>query len=208
MYKYVVIILFALTVVTVSILGLRGLMFRDPPLQLFDDMVDQPKYKSQSQSAFFPDGRTMRLPPLGTLAWGRSAAAPDPKLKIDDLANYKLAKMPGKIDMALLKKGQYLFTTHCVVCHGGFGNGNGINVQYGQSLPANYHADRLRTATDGYLYQVITEGKGLMGPYGPSLRPDDRWSIVAYVRALQRAGNATIQDVPQTQRPDLLKGEQ
>jgi hypothetical protein len=58
-------------------------------------------------------------------------------------------------------------------------------------------------ATDGYLYKVITEGKGLMGPYGPSIKPQDRWAVVAYVRALQRAGNGKIEDVPENKRGEL-----
>lgn len=203
MMKYVLIILVALTLIVVSLLGLRGFTFRQPPVQLFDDMVDQPKYKSQAESAFFPDGRTMRTPPAGSVAWGRDATVPDPKLLVDDQSCYQMKTLPRKIDADLLAEGQRLFNTYCMVCHGGAGTGNGITVSYGQAPPANYHTDRLRNVTDGYLYQVITEGKGLMGPYGPSLKPDDRWAVVAYVRALQRAGNATIKDVPQAQRQQL-----
>jgi mono/diheme cytochrome c family protein len=94
-----------------------------------------------------------------------------------------------------------------VPCHGGFGDGNGITVKYGQTPPANFHGPRLRqdAAHDGYLFQVITEGKGLMGPYGPNIRPEDRWAVVAYVRALQRAGQATLDDVPQNLRAALQK---
>lgn len=203
MVKYILIILAALLLLTLALLGVRGSISRQPPIMVFDDLDDQAKYKNQAGSSFFPDGRQMRLPPVGTVAWGRQVATPDKSLLIDDLTQYQLKVMPVKLDQALLARGQAMYNTYCLVCHGGFGDGAGINVKYGQAPPANYHSDRLRQATDGYLYQVITEGKGLMGPYGPSIKPADRWSIVAYVRALQRAGTGTIKDVPENRRGEL-----
>lgn len=203
MLKYVLITLAALTLLTLAAAGFRGAISRDPPIMLFDDMADQPKYKNQGESAFFQDGRQMRMPPPGTIAWGRDIAAPDKSLLANDQDNFKLKVMPVTLDYALLARGQKLFTTYCQVCHGGFGDGKGITVNYGQAQPANYHIQRLMEATDGYLYQVMSEGKGLMGPYGPSIKPQDRWAIVAYVRALQRAGTGTIQDVPENMREEL-----
>lgn len=203
MIKYVLIILLALIVITLSIAGVRGTISRQPPILLFDDMVDQPKYKSQAESPFFPDGRTMRLPPAGTIAWGHSPDAPSPDYLIDDAAAYLVQKNPRKIDMALLQHGQQVFNTYCAVCHGRAGLGNGVTTQYNMSQPANYHLDRLRAETDGYFYKVITEGKGLMGSYGSSIRPADRWAVIAYIRALQRSENATINDVPETMRKEL-----
>ena len=183
MLKYFLIILAILAVLTVAFMGIRGSTSRVPPLMVFDDLDDQPKYKNQGESAFFPDGRQMRLPPAGTVPWGRLIDKPDPSLLVDDQLAFEQKKIPTPITMDLLQHGQRVFNTYCVVCHGAFGNGNGVTVQYGQAPPANYHSDRLRQVTDGYLYQVITDGKGLMGPYGPSIRPADRWAVVAYVRA-------------------------
>ncbi len=203
--KYVLIILALLTVLTVGFVGLRGQTSRQPPVMVFNDLVDQPKYKNQGESAFFADGRQMRLPPAGAVAWGRTPDKPDPGNLIDDADYYGLKVIPLPVDAALLQRGQRVFNTYCAVCHGGFGTGNGVATNYGMSAPANYHTDRLRQVTDGYLYQVITEGKGLMGAYGPSIKPPDRWAAVAYVRALQRAGNAKIDDVPQNLRGELEK---
>jgi mono/diheme cytochrome c family protein len=205
MLKYVLIILGLLVALTLIFAGVRGQTSRLPPVLLFDDMVDQPKYRNQGESAFFQDQRQMRLPAPGSVPWGRSAVQPDPSLLVNDPVNYQLKKIPLKLDYALLERGQQVFSTYCVVCHGAFGTGNGITTNYGQAPPANYHADRLRQATDGYLYQVITEGKGLMGPYGPSIAPEDRWAVVAYVRALQRAGQGHLQDVPENLREQLQK---
>lgn len=208
MLKYVLITLALLAVLTVSFLGIRGAISRQPPRVIFGDMETQPKYKNQSDTTFFPDGREMRLPPAGAIAWGHLAGQPDAAMLNDDAAAFQLKQSPRKLDRALLDRGQQVFTTYCIVCHGAFGSGNGITTQYGQSPPANYHTDRIRQSTDGYLYQVITEGKGLMGPYGPSIRPQDRWAVVAYIRALQRAGNATIKDVPENMRQELEQAPQ
>jgi mono/diheme cytochrome c family protein len=205
MFKYVLIILALVTILALAFVGLRGQTSRQPPVMVFNDLVDQPKYKNQGESPFFADGRQMRLPPPGTVAWGRSSGKPDPSILAEDVANYSLKTMPVPVDAALLQRGQKIFNTYCVVCHGAFGNGNGVATNYGMATPANYHTDRLRQVTDGYLYQVLTEGKGLMGAYGPSIKPNDRWAAVAYVRALQRAGNARIDDVPQNVRPELEK---
>lgn len=207
MLKYVIIFLLAIVVITLSIFGVRGMTSRRPPVVLFGDMDNQPKYKSQAESAFFPDGRTMRMPPPGTIQWGRSATAPSPEYLAEDQAAYQLKQMPVKLDRALLMRGQHVFNTYCVVCHGGAGLGNGVTTQYNMSQPANYHIDRLRQETDGYFYKVITEGKGLMGAYGPSIRPGDRWAVVAYVRALQRSENATINEVSEAMRKELQQAK-
>lgn len=208
MLKYVLISLAVLCVLALAILGVRGTTSRQPPVMFFDDMDDMPRYENQGGSTFFPDGRQMRPIPAGTVAWGRAAERPDGSLLNNDAAAYKMERIPLKLDMTLLQRGQKVFNINCAVCHGGFGNGNGITVKYGQVPPANYHADRLRQVTDGYLYQVITEGKGLMGPYGPNIRPEDRWAVVAYVRALQRAGSGTLEDVPANMRQELALAAQ
>lgn len=203
MLKYVLIILALITILTIAFAGLRGQTSRKPPVMVFDDMVDQPKYKNQGESTFFADGRQMRLPPPGTIAWGRNAAEPDPSLLAEDTANYDLKTIPLPLDVNLLQRGQKVFNTYCSVCHGGFGNGAGVTTNYGMAPPANYHTDRLRQSPDGYIYKVITEGKGLMGAYGPSIKREDRWAVVAYVRALQRAGTGKIEDVPENVRGEL-----
>jgi mono/diheme cytochrome c family protein len=69
--------------------------------------------------------------------------------------------------------------------------------------PPSYHTDRVRDLPDGEIFKTITEGKGKMGPYGDRVRPDDRWAAVAYVRALQRAFDARIGDVPEERRKEL-----
>ncbi len=88
---------------------------------------------------------------------------------------------------ALLDRGAERYKINCLPCHGGAGNGLGITAEYGMQGIASYHQDRLREAPDGYLFDVITNGKQTMSAYGHQVKPMDRWAIVAYLRVLQHA---------------------
>jgi mono/diheme cytochrome c family protein len=101
-----------------------------------------------------------------------------------------------------------LFNTYCAVCHDQAGLGQGITTQYGMINPPTFLSPRLQAAPVGYLYQVITEGKGQMGSYADKIKPPDRWAVVAYVRALQRAGTATIDDLPPSMRERLRQQQE
>lgn len=103
---------------------------------------------------------------------------------------------PYPITIQILRRGRDRFNIFCSPCHGYAGNGKGMVQRRGLTPPANYHTDRLREAPPGYIFDVITNGYRNMYPYGPKLPPDDRWAIVAYVRALQLSQNATCDDVP------------
>ena len=69
--------------------------------------------------------------------------------------------------------------------------------------PPSFHQERLRDAPVGHFFDVITNGFGAMPDYASQIKPADRWAIVAYIRALQLAGAATIDDVPQAERGRL-----
>jgi mono/diheme cytochrome c family protein len=193
----------ALVLVTVALLGFRGDTSTRPPIRLFPDMVDQPKYKPQEASLYFGDGRAQRLPVAGTVAWGRDAMIPDPTFAVSDQARFAMTANPLDLDRELLTEGQRLYGVYCAVCHGGAGEGNGITTAYGMTNPPSYHGDRLRQVPDGEIYKVITQGKGQMGPYAGKLEPDRRWAVVAYLRALQRAFTGTLADVPPEHRKEL-----
>ena len=107
------------------------------------------------------------------------------------------------VDFKLLERGQDRYTIYCAPCHGALGDGNGITRSYGMALTPTYHDDRLRGMAEGELFNTITYGKNTMYPYADKLSPDERWAVVAYMRVLQRAGQATINDVPVEQREGL-----
>ena len=111
--------------------------------------------------------------------------------------------MPMPITAALLARGRERFGIYCTPCHGLVGDGLGTVVRRGFPQPPTYHSDRLRRAPDGHFYAVVTLGYGAMLPYADRIAPDDRWAIVAYVRALQRSQHATVDDVPPEERASL-----
>jgi len=104
---------------------------------------------------------------------------------------------------ALLERGRERFGIYCAVCHGRAGDGNGMIVRRGFRKPPSYHIDRLRNASAGHFYDVMTNGFGAMASYASRIDVADRWAIVAYIRALQLSQNAPLDDVPEDQR-DLL----
>jgi mono/diheme cytochrome c family protein len=190
----------------VSILGLRGIPFIRPPLDVFPEwafpgMKYQPKFRPQAASEFFADGRADRLPPEHAVARGM-LAEDDHFYRGKDSSGGWARNFPAEVqvDMKLLERGRDRFTIYCQVCHGAAGGGTGITVRYGMgSLPTNgnYHTDRIRAMADGELFNAITNGSvsKIMLPYADKLEPSDRWAVVAYIRALQRAQQGTPADV-------------
>ena len=106
----------------------------------------------------------------------------------------------------MLARGQQRFQIYCTPCHGRLGNGEGMVVQRGFKHPTSFHVDRLREAPPGYLFDVITNGYGAMSDYASQVPVEDRWAIVAYVKALQLSQHATLADVPEAKRAELDKG--
>lgn len=165
------------------------------------DMQDQPKYKPLGASRFFADGREARPIPAGTIA--RDELNNTDSFHTGAENGAFLDTIPLKVDSKLLHRGQERFDIYCSPCHGRTGDGNGMVAQRGVKIPADFHTDRLRTVPPGYIYQVIKNGYGAMGDYGDQIPVNDRWAIVAYVRALQLSRDATMNDVPADQRGEL-----
>jgi mono/diheme cytochrome c family protein len=169
------------------------------------DMHDQPKAKPQSKSAFFVDGRTGRLPVEGTIARGHLNE--DDHLYRGRIDGKFATTFPFPIDAALLQRGRERYDIFCGPCHGATGLGNGTVVQRGFKVAASHHIERLRNETNGYWFDVITNGFGVMPPAGPQIPVKDRWAIVAYVRALQLSRHAALTDIPEAQREAVASGQ-
>lgn len=196
-------IIFAFIVLTgVSILGFRGGTTTREPIEVFPDMDRQSRYQAQGESAFFADGRADRLPVEGTVARGQFGT---------DLHFYRgqrddggFAKgFPGIVSREMMERGSQRFAIYCAPCHGATGNGDGITTEYGMAVVADLHTDRLREMAEGEIFEVITNGRGLMGAYAGQIPVEDRWNIIAYMRALQRAATGTVEDVPADKRSEL-----
>jgi mono/diheme cytochrome c family protein len=207
--RHVYLITFFVCVLVVSILGFRGTKFTQPPIDIFPEwafpsMENQPRFRPQSKSEFFADGRADRMPPARTVARGMLRAE-DHRYRGKDAAGAFAPGMPAglAVDLNFLQRGRDQYQIYCSPCHGATGDGNGITKSYGMVATPTYHDDRLRTMAEGEIYNTITHGKNTMFPYADKLSPDERWAVVAYVRALQRAAHATIDDVPLEQRGGL-----
>ena len=160
-----------------------------------DDMADQPRLKPLAASSFFPDGASARPPVPHTV----SRSNPDINLDEGQLWQNTLplnTPAPFPITAADLRRGQQEFTIYCTPCHGQLGDGDGMIPQRGFLHPPTYHSDRLRNAPDAYFYNVITFGIGAMYPYSDRVAPDDRWRVIAYIRALQLSQHASPADAP------------
>lgn len=159
----------------------------------YDPMQRQAKYKAYQSSEFHADGLAMRTPPAGTVPYG---SVGDPAVQRGVGPDGKpLAQVPVTLTPALLVAGRKKFDIHCALCHGLIGDGQS-QVALNMSLrkPPSLHL--YRDVPDGYLYQVISQGFGLMPSYAAELTPEERWGVVGYLRALQLSQHATAAQVP------------
>jgi len=96
---------------------------------------------------------------------------------------------PFPVTAEIVNRGQERYQIFCVVCHGGTGNGDGLVVRRGFRTPPTYHSDQMRQAPVGHYFDVITNGWGAMPSHAAQIKPEDRWAIIAYIRALQLSQN-------------------
>jgi mono/diheme cytochrome c family protein len=174
------------------------------------DMHVQPKQNPLSRSDFFPDQRSERPPVEGTVARGQLHA--DTYFYTGKIGNNPGDYMPFPVTMEVLQRGRERYNIYCSPCHSLLGDGNGFVPSRGfPRKPPSYHIERLQKAPLGYFYDVITNGFGIMPDYAAQIPPEDRWKIVAYIRALQLSQNATRADVPAGQtfpsEPPAFRGQ-
>jgi len=182
-----------------------------PRIHIIPDMDNQQRFKAQQANTMFADGRAMRPPVEGTVARGGQR---------DDDALYRgrtddgwVTASPVEVSMSLLERGHDRYQVFCSPCHGLAGYGDGIVASRATALaegtwtpPSSFHTDLVRQRPDGHLFNTISNGIRNMPAYGPQIPVHDRWAIVAYVRALQRSQNATLDDVPAERRSQLQAG--
>lgn len=185
-----------------AIFGFRGTISPRPPIEIFPDMDRQPRYKPQGESEFFADGRAARPPVDGAVARGRLAEDDHRYRGITGDESYAVG-FPGIVDREMMQRGQERYGIFCAACHGATGDGQGVTTNYGMVGVPDFHTQRIRNLSEGEIYEVIVNGRGLMGPYGDKISVEDRWNIIAYMRALQRAYRGTIEDVPAEERGEL-----
>ena len=164
-------------------------------------MHDNPRSEPLEASRVFADRSASRMLVEGTVPRGH--------LNDDDLLNTGMVdgspstEFPFAITRAELDRGENRFNVYCAPCHSKVGDGRGMVVQRGYRQPPSFHIDRLRDAPPGYVFDVITNGFGVMPDYRAQIKTEDRWAIVAYLKALQLSQHATEADVPEAERGKL-----
>ena len=166
------------------------------------DMQDQPKFIPQRGSDFFADGRSVRPQVANTVARGQLH---EDAYFYTGLVDGKEGNvMPFPVTMQVLERGQERFNIYCTPCHSRVGNGAGMIVQRGYRPAGNFHTARLMAAPLGHFFTVMTHGYGAMPEYAAQVAPQDRWAIVAYIKALQLSQDARPADAPPGARIESL----
>ena len=219
--KYFFLSYLFIAVIIVSAAGFRGSKSELPPIEILPDMDHQPKVKFQTRSDFFADGLGARRPVAHTVPMGYeipSAPAadnpPPPEFGFSNGTGYYFTGkmgdfygdgLPSEVEVTpeLLARGEERYNISCAICHGESGNGKGVTSKFGILNAFNFHqpgandpANAAAWRADGAIFDVITNGKGLMGGYGANITVRDRWAIVAYIRTLQtavREGQVSVQ---------------
>ncbi|MFN7976173.1 MAG: cytochrome c [Acidobacteriota bacterium] len=166
------------------------------------DMHDQPRFESYEASTFFADGMSARQPVPDTVARGQLHA--DPAIDRGKGPDGKdVVEIPVAVTAEGMARGRERYDIYCSPCHGRVGTGRGMVVLRGFKPPPSFHEDRLRGAPAGHFFDVMTNGFGAMSSYAPSISVEDRWAIVAYVRALQESQHAAVAELPTSIRDEL-----
>jgi len=179
--------------------ALAALLLLLPACRL--DMHVQPKYLPLAKTDFFGDGRSARPEVAGTVARGHLRL--DEHLYTGKVNGQLVTTFPFPITRQDLERGKERFNIYCAPCHDLAGTGRGMIVLRGFPPPPSYHIQRLREAPVGHFFDVITNGLGNMYSYGARVKPEDRWRIIAYIRALQLSQAATLADLPPAERQRL-----
>lgn len=163
----------------------RGCTSSRPPIHLNPSMDNQPKVRAQSASTFFYNGAAMREPVPGTIAIG-GLKEDGPFFTGKGADGQFIAAIPVSVDDNVVSRGRDRYRIYCQPCHDARGDGKGILFQRGNVPTASFHQEKVLKYTDGQIFDVITNGFGLMAGYRWPIPPADRWAIVAYVRVMQR----------------------
>jgi mono/diheme cytochrome c family protein len=205
-------ILIALALVPLALVAkARVSPSKKPRVHLVPDMDQTRGFKPQQANRVFRDGRAMRPPVPGTVA--RGEAALDDHLNRGKIGEEWATGLPLPLTRELLERGRARYDIFCATCHGLTGDGKGptaVRAEDPEVLeqgawvpPTPYDNEQVRNRPVGHVFNTITNGIRNMPAYGPQIPVNDRWAIVAYVRALMRAGRSTIEDVPADMRGKL-----
>lgn len=211
--RYFLLIFGVVVLGVVLIAGRRGDLSRNRPIQIFPDMKRQAKLRPQTANAFFASGFSSQLPPSGTVAQsgpkligGREVypfeAVPVNSGRVTGTTNY-VELIPVPFTTELLKRGQRQYQISCAPCHGQTGGGDSVVKRFGMATIRSVHEPIVVSQTDGEIFNTIGYGKATMQGYAAQIPVEDRWAIVAYVRALQLSRLGSVDDLAPETRAKL-----
>ena len=212
--RYFLIIFGVGVVLVMLIAGKRGDLTRNRPMQIFADMKHQLKLRPQTANGFFADGLSSQLPQPGTVAQSKPLIvggqevypyedAPVNTGRVTGTTNF-VELNPFPVTTELLARGQQRFTIYCAPCHSQLGDGNGITKKIGaMTIVANLHEKRIVELADGELFNTVSYGKNNMQGYAPQIPVEDRWAVIAYLRALQLSRLGSADDLSAETRAKL-----
>jgi len=184
-------------VVLINLMAAAGLL---AGCQYTGTLRVQPYNRPLSQSDFFADGRSARTFVAGTVPQ-TDLNPSDPSLTGKDENGNFVTALPVPLTNDLIRRGQERYEIYCMVCHGKDGHGDGQAVAFGFPQPPDLLSDAVKTLPDGQLFDVITNGTGNMYSYAYRVKPEDRWAVIAYIRAMQLKNGHLEGDLT----PDELK---
>ncbi len=188
----------------IAALGCQGPNEREPSETWnLERMIQQRSFKAYEPTDLFPDGTVMQPPPEGTVPRERRLGPPE-LVEGTSAGGAPVARIPIRLSMAVLVKGRHHFDILCAACHGPAGDGvSPVAEVMSLRKPPSLHTERIRSLPDGTLYRVVRDGYGMMPAYGGDLTIDERWAVVAYVRALELSRRAPAGELPGDARREL-----
>lgn len=158
-------------------------------------MLQQPRVDPYEGSRVFSDGKAMRDPPAGTVP--RERLLDPPELVKGRVHGAFVREIPLDVDRALLERGRDRFQIYCGACHGLAGDGRSpVAESMRLRKPPSLLGERIRRFPPGRIFQIVSEGFGLMPSYADALPVRDRWAVVAYVEVLQISRRSALADLP------------
>lgn len=212
--RYFFLIFGVLVLIVVGVAGRRGDLSRNRPIQIFPDMKRQLKLRPQTPNGFFASGLSSQLPQPGTIAQSQPLVvggrevypfedAPLNTGRVAGTTNF-IELNPSPVSSKLLARGQQRYTIYCAPCHGQTGEGNGITKKLGaMAVVANLHDKRIVELADGDIFNTVSYGKLNMQGYASQIGVEDRWAIIAYLRALQLSRLGAVDDLAPETRAKL-----
>jgi mono/diheme cytochrome c family protein len=164
----------------------------------------QPRVQAYGASDFYADGLAMREPPVGTVPRQRFTGNPAFTTGREAPGKDFVTTIPMKVDDAVMRLGQKRYNITCGTCHGPLGDGDSIVGRQMALRPPPSLMDYANRPV-GYIFEVASQGHGLMASYAAELTVPERWAVVAYVRALQVSRTATLDKLPVAERTRLEK---